>query len=66
VLLLVAIILTAACGQDPPPLHQAVIDQDEARVEALLEHGSDPTEIWQYTQPGHSGMQFDHTPSGSR
>jgi ankyrin repeat protein len=60
--LLVAIVLTAACAQDPPPLHQAVMDQDEARVEALLERGSDPNEIWRYTQPGHSGMTFDHSP----
>ncbi len=58
----VAILLTAACTQDPPPLHQAVIDQDEARVEALLDSGSDPNEIWRFTQSEHSGMTFDHSP----
>jgi ankyrin repeat protein len=60
--LLIAIALTIACTQDPPPLHQAIMDQDEARVAERLERGSDPNEIWRYTQPGHSGMTFSHSP----
>ncbi len=38
------------------------MDQDEARVEALLERGADPSEVWLYTQPGHSGATFDMSP----
>ena len=59
---LVAILLSVGCKQPPPALHRAIMDQDQARVEELLEGGSDPERIWRFTQWGHSGMTFNQSP----
>jgi ankyrin repeat protein len=52
----------SACGEPPPKLHQAILDQDAKRVARLLESGADADRRWRYTQSGHSGATFEFSP----